>query len=111
MALLITNITTLFPELMFPQISYLISVTRDLTDEGVKRRNKWFRGKVTKDLVKARKGLEGLRDVIVHRIVGSERAERHRELLMMDWVLGNLLELRGGKSIAALEEMLATERD
>jgi len=111
MALLITKMTTLFPELIFPQISYLISVTRELTDEGVKRRNKWLRGKVTKDLGKTRKRLEGLRDVIVHRIVGSERAERHRELLMMDWVLGNLLESRGGKSIAALEERLVTERD
>jgi len=111
MTLLITKITTLFPELIFPQISYLINTTRELTDEGVKRRNKWLRGKVTKDLGKTRKGLEGLRDVIVHRIVGSERAERHQELLMMDWVLGNLLELRVGKSIVALEERLVAERD
>jgi len=111
MTFLITKITMVFPELIFPQISDLINATRELTDEGVKRRNEWLRGKVTKDLGKTRKVLEKLRDVIVHRIVGSEMAERHRELLMMDWVLGNMLEWRGGRSIATLEERLAAERD
>ncbi|PWW73975.1 hypothetical protein C7212DRAFT_346547 [Tuber magnatum] len=110
MTLLVTKITTIFPELIFPRISDLINVTRELTDESVKRRNLWLRGKVTKDLGKARERVERLREMIVRRIVESEMAERHRELLMMDWVLGNLLEWRGGRSIMALEERLVTER-
>src|SRR5437588_11470125 len=58
MTLLITKMSTLFPELIFPQISDLISVTRELTDESVRRRNEWVWGKVIKDLGKTRQGLE-----------------------------------------------------
>ncbi|RPA92219.1 hypothetical protein L873DRAFT_207427 [Choiromyces venosus 120613-1] len=103
---LTTNLTVLFPGLLFPQIAQCISTTQETTDQSVKRRNKWLRGEVKKHLAKCREGLEMLRNVLISRIVASELAERHPELVVLEWVVGNLLEWRGGRSLVVLEGML-----
>lgn len=100
----IDDIAELFPGI-FAELDQTITDTSG-KDPGSKRRNKWIRKRLRKDLKSCETSLTAMRDTLILKIVECEENERDQRLLVLDYILRNVLE-DGRKSVKNLVKRLS----
>lgn len=96
----VEDIADLFPIIIFMQLHQTITNTSGNRPE-VKRRNKWIRNRLLKDLQTCETRLTAMRDGVILKIVEGEQYERDQRLLALDHILKHVLQ-DGAMSVKTL---------
>lgn len=105
---LIRQIARLFPALIFTQIEKTVAETQG-RDSRKYKRSKWIRNTLEKDLKKCEGRLRRMRDKVRGWINTCETNEHDQRFLVLEHILGCVLQEVHGKSLRTLIRMLASE--
>lgn len=103
---LIRQIAHLFPTLIFTQIEKTIVETQG-RDSRKYKRSKWIRKRLEKDLGKCERRLRRMRDEVRGWTNACEGNEHDEKFLVLEHILGCVLQEVHGKALRTLIRMLA----
>lgn len=97
----IKQIAYCFPRIIFEQLGKTIADTHR-SDPLLKLRVRWIRKQLLKDLRKSESRLREMRQGVINEIIAGDRNEQDQRLLVLEHVLGCVLQEVHGKSLRSL---------